>query len=103
MVSIHRRYVVKGLGVSPLAAALPWSASAQQAHTPRRGGTLKVGVSDDNTKTLDPMLSVQQDERPKYYLIYNTLTGLRSDFSIEPDLAESWKIENDGKRYIFNL
>jgi peptide/nickel transport system substrate-binding protein len=96
-----RRDVVKGIGASAVAMSAPW-AHAQQA-TPRRGGTLTVGVVFDNTKTLDPRMSIQADERQVLFLLYDTLLAVDSDFSLKPDLAKSWTIENDGKRYVFTL
>jgi peptide/nickel transport system substrate-binding protein len=72
------------------------------AETPKRGGTLNVGFPSD-TKTLDPLFSVQFTERQVLYLVYNTLTKLGTDFSINPELATSWDVENDGKRIVFHL
>ncbi len=76
--------------------------SSLLAQTPTRGGTLNVGFPSD-TKTLDPMFSVQFTERQVLYLVYNTLTKLGTDFSINPELATSWDSENDGKRIVFHL
>ncbi|MCZ6665694.1 MAG: hypothetical protein O7B81_10335, partial [Gammaproteobacteria bacterium] len=51
--------ITAGLLASPPAAA----------ETPVRGGTLNVGFPSD-TKTLDPMFSVQFTERQVLYLVY---------------------------------
>jgi len=99
---IHRRDMMKVMGASALALSSPWSAEAQQ-ETPRRGGTLTVGLVNDNTKTLDPRVSTQLDERQVLFLLYDTLVAVSNDFSLKPDLAKSWQIENDGKRYVFTL
>lgn len=72
------------------------------ADEPRHGGVLSVGFPSD-TKTLDPTYSVQFTERQVLYVIYNTLVSYGTDFSIHPELAESWKIEGDGKRIVFKL
>lgn len=98
----RRRDVIKAMGASALAVSAPWSLNAQQ-ETPRRGGTLTVGLVHDNTKTLDPRQSIQLDERPLLFLLYNGLTWVAPDFSLQPDLAKSWTIENEGKRYVFTL
>ena len=75
--------------------------SAQDAQ-PVHGGTLKVGFTSD-VKTLDPTHSVQFSERQVLYPIYNTLVRFGPDFSIQPELAGSWTIENDGKRLLLHL
>jgi len=69
---------------------------------PTRGGTLNVGFSAD-TKTLDPALSVQFSERQILYLTFNTLVKYGTDFSIKPELAQSWEIKNAGKQIVFKL
>jgi len=78
------------------------SSAAVFAQTPTRGGTLAVGFSAD-TKTLDPALSVQFSERQVLYLVFNTLVKYGPDFSIKPELAQSWEIKNDGKQIVFKL
>ncbi len=100
--NIDRRHMMKATSAFALALSTPWSASAQQ-ETPRSGGTLTVGLVNDNTKTMDPRLSIQLDERQVLFLLYDTLVAVDRNFSLQPDLAKSWKIENDGKRYVFTL
>jgi peptide/nickel transport system substrate-binding protein len=72
------------------------------AQTPTKGGTLTVGFSAD-TKTLDPTHSVQFSERQVLYLVFNTLVKYGTDFAIQPELAQSWEIRNDGKQVLFKL
>ena len=72
------------------------------AQAPIRGGTLTVGFAAD-TKTLDPALSVQFSERQVLYMIFNTLVRYAPDFSIKPELAQSWEIKNAGKQIVFKL
>jgi peptide/nickel transport system substrate-binding protein len=69
---------------------------------PQRGGVLTVGFPSDS-KTFDPTYSVQFTERQVLYVVYNTLVRFGPDFSIQPELAESWQIEEDGKRIVFKL
>ncbi|HXX84370.1 MAG TPA: ABC transporter substrate-binding protein [Casimicrobiaceae bacterium] len=84
------------------AMALGLCAANISAQTPTRGGTLSVGFSAD-TKTLDPALSVQFSERQVLYLVFNTLVKYGTDFSLKPELAQSWEIKNDGKQIVFKL
>ena len=95
MNGMDRRTLLVGMG---LVAA----GGARAQGSPRSGGTLTIGF-EDSTKTLDPTYSVQFSERRILYLIYNTLVAIETDFSLRPELAQSWTIENDGKRYVFAL
>src|SRR4051794_22760650 len=102
-----RKTQIRSLNVSiagtllALLFSLAWvgESAAQQ---PQRGGVLSVGFPSDS-KTFDPTYSVQITERQVLYTIYNTLVRYGSDFSIQPELAQSWSIENDGKRIVFKL
>lgn len=95
-----REILVAIVRVAAIAGVLV--AAPALADTPKRGGTLNVGFPSD-TKTLNPMFSVQFSERQVLYLVYNTLTKLGTDFSINPELATSWDIEKDGKRIVLHL
>jgi len=106
MLNIDRRSLMLGstalLGAPPaLAQGTPAQGTPAQGE-PRRGGTLTVGF-DDNARTMDPTFSIQFSERQILFLIYNTLVTIGTDFSIQPELARSWTVENDGKRYVLQL
>jgi peptide/nickel transport system substrate-binding protein len=73
-----------------------------RAQTPVRGGTLTVGLTND-AKTYDPIFSVEFTERYVLYLAFDTLVKYGTDFSIKPELAESWETSADGKRIVFAL
>ena len=89
--------VLAGLALTALTLG-----ATQAATQPRIGGTLNVGFVED-AKTLDPTFSVQWSERQVLYLVYNTLLRMQPDFSLTPELAESWEIQEDGKRVVFKL
>ncbi|HET7879571.1 MAG TPA: ABC transporter substrate-binding protein [Acetobacteraceae bacterium] len=95
MTGIARRDMLVGLAGGLLA-------STAHAETPSRGGTLTVGLSND-AKTYDPIFSVQYTERYVLYLAFDTLVRYGPDFSIHPELAESWETAPDGKRIVFTL
>jgi len=66
-------------------------------------GTLKVARHQDST-TLDPILTIQNAD----IWVMNNMNALlvrvnREATDVEPDLAESWTISNDGLVYTFNL
>lgn len=69
---------------------------------PQYGGTLNVAFASD-TKTLDPTFSINFSERQPLYLLYNTLLALKSDFSVGPELAETWELQDNGRSLILKL
>lgn len=97
----------RGFGISLAGALLASSALvpaavwAQEA-APVAGGTLNVGFASD-AQTLDPLFSVQSSERQVLYLVFNTLVKFGEDFSIQPELAQSWEIGEDGQSITFRL
>jgi peptide/nickel transport system substrate-binding protein len=93
---IGRRQALAGLAAGLLASRVVHAA------TPTRGGTLTVGLAND-AKTYDPIFSVQFTERHVLYLAFNTLVRYGTDFSIQPELADSWTTSADGKRIVFSL
>jgi peptide/nickel transport system substrate-binding protein len=98
---LTRRNDSAGLGFLLLGICLLTRAALGQP-APSQGGTLNVGLPSD-TKTMDPVYSVQFTERQVLYLLFNTLVRYGPDFSIHPELAESWKVEDGGKRVTFKL
>jgi peptide/nickel transport system substrate-binding protein len=102
---LNRRQVVAGAAGFGLAASfirLPHGALAAQDGTPTLGGTLKVGLQADPT-ALDPQ---KQSLTAIWHVIehiYNGLTRVKPDLSIEGALAESWEISDDGITYTFHL
>ncbi len=93
---IGRRGLMAGVAGGVLAAG------TARAQSPTRGGTLTVGLAND-AKTCDPIFSVQYTERCVLYLAFDTLVKYGTDFSIKPELAESWETSADGKRIVFAL
>lgn len=88
--------------LATLAAAALLAGPANAEEEPRYGGTLTVAFASD-TKTLDPTFSINFSERQPLYLIYNTLLALRPDFSVAPELAESWEVLDGGRRLVLRL
>lgn len=78
------------------------TASQQQAAGPKQGGTFIVAYSGDpisfnpNGKIDDFAYSIEQS-------LFNKLVTLDTDYQVVPDLANSWKVSDDGKTYTFDL
>jgi peptide/nickel transport system substrate-binding protein len=94
--------ITRRLMLALLGGALAATPVLAQTPTPKYGGTLNVGFPSDS-KTFDPIFSVETTERQVLYVIYNTLVRYGTDFSIHPELAESWTVEDAGKRVVFKL
>ncbi|MFA5156088.1 MAG: ABC transporter substrate-binding protein [Candidatus Omnitrophota bacterium] len=70
--------------------------------TSRYGGTLVWGVAYKPT-IINPILTTQSVSASLQGLIFNELIRLNAKGEIEPDLAESWEISEDGLVYTFHL
>lgn len=81
------------------------TAAAQAAGTPRRGGVLTLGLSDtEASEKLDPTTAAVGSQFTLVGLLYNTLTRVNYlDWSITPELAESWDHNADYTQYQLKL
>lgn len=52
---------------------------------------------------LNPLLASSQSDRDLSALIFGGLTRTTANGSVAGDLARAWKIEEDGRRYVFTL
>jgi peptide/nickel transport system substrate-binding protein len=78
-------------------------ASAQEATpAPVAGGTLRMGMQADPTQFDPQSLSATAIWR-SIENMYDTLTRIKPDLTIEPSLAESWDISEDGTVYTFHI
>jgi peptide/nickel transport system substrate-binding protein len=105
---LDRRQLVAGAAGLGLAAPFlgrgmsAHAALARQEGTPTPGGILKVGLQSDPT-ALDPQ---KQSLTAIWHVIehiYNGLTRIMPDLTVEPALAEGWEISEDGTSYMFVL
>lgn len=76
--------------------AMSTSISAQED-----GGILRVGVNAP--ATLDPALHANDSETAFNRAIYDYLIDILPDTSVQPNLAASWEISEDGLTYTFTL
>jgi len=72
------------------------------AQSPRRGGTLRVGLNAD-PPNMDPHQSIAAVDRQVFQNLYDKLVDVNQDLEIIPMLATSWTITNAGKTYTFKL
>ncbi|MFP5376373.1 MAG: ABC transporter substrate-binding protein, partial [Acidimicrobiia bacterium] len=72
------------------------------AEEPVRGGTLVAALSADPGH-LNPAITTSGTTHPASEILYNGLVGVDNDLEIQPELAESWEITEDGAVYTFTL
>lgn len=65
-------------------------------------GTLKIAVTS-SPPTIDPHFSPTAATADVAMNVFESLVGYAEDFSIRPQLANSWDISEDGKVYTFYL
>ncbi len=83
---------------SPAALGTSAPAPAASAGT----GRLLVAIPGD-WATLDPALYTNVSEREIFYSIYDPLVDMNENLEIQPRLAKSWDVQDDGKTIVFHL
>ncbi len=66
------------------------------------GGTLVAAITQDPGH-LNPEITTSGGTHTASELLYNGLVRFNADLEVEPDLAESWEITDDGATYTFQL
>jgi peptide/nickel transport system substrate-binding protein len=84
-----------------LSAAVSQAKEASPSNPPY-GGTLVWGVAYKPT-IINPILTTQSVSASLQGLIFNQLIRWNAKGEIEPDLAESWEVSDDGLVYTFHL
>lgn len=94
------------LGTIPAVAAAPvlGAGAAEADETPRRGGTLRIGLQDGATgNSLDPTTYVDSSTYMIAFTLSNGLTELTPEKEPIPDLAESWSSEFGARVWAFRV
>lgn len=78
-------------------------AGTAQAPTPQRGGTIRVGITQE-ILNFDPHVATAFSSFQVLDLVYESLLRLNpKTLELEPYLAESWTVSPDGLEYTFTL
>lgn len=83
-------------------AAAALGMSVATAQTPKRGGTLILGVEGE-PGSLTAHLATDTAAMMAAYNLFNGLIGLDEKLNATPDLAEKWTVSPDGLVYTFEL
>ena len=87
---------------APAEAETSGAPAAAEEGEPKPGGTLTLGTSID-VPSLEPHLESADAWHRRKALIYENLTWVDNDVVVQPQLAESWDISEDGLTYTFHL
>lgn len=106
-----RRRFLQSTGLATGALALggsaPFGAPARavaQDEEPKSGGTIAMSLADDDVSTFDPIIPFDNMAIWTMLLIYDQVIRVGPDgLSLEPGLAESWEVSDDGLTYTFNI
>ncbi|MEI6761029.1 MAG: ABC transporter substrate-binding protein [Betaproteobacteria bacterium] len=95
--------IERWLGQLVLVFLLAASTSAALAQQARDGGVLRVGIQSE-PRSLDPLLVITDGSTGHVVSnIFNTLVRYDAKMQIVPDLATSWRTEDDGRAVDFFL
>jgi peptide/nickel transport system substrate-binding protein len=72
------------------------------ADSPADGGTFAEGVLGD-LDTINPIFASTSAERTASKLVFASLLSYDSQNQLRGELASTWKVEQDGKRYVVSL
>ncbi|MBA2597756.1 MAG: ABC transporter substrate-binding protein [Chloroflexia bacterium] len=78
--------------------------AAAQDGEPKLGGAISMSLADDDVTTFDPIIPFDNMAIWTMLLIYDQVIRVGPDgLSLEPGLAESWDVSDDGLTYTFNI
>jgi peptide/nickel transport system substrate-binding protein len=88
--------------VDPATSTGTASSTASTPDGAKRGGVLAVGALTPSTE-VDPVTGFDGASIAVFQLVNEYLVGLNADFTLRPQLAESWEPANDGAQWTVNL
>ncbi|MDF3043367.1 MAG: extracellular solute-binding protein family 5 [Thermomicrobiales bacterium] len=77
---------------------------AAQDGEPKDGGAVTMSLADHDVENFDPIIPFDNMAIWTMLLIYDQVIRVGPDgLSLEPGLAETWEVSDDGLTYTFNL
>lgn len=95
---MHPRSIRKFAGAALVSAALAFGHPAATAAE----GTVTIAMASD-VPSLDPTLDTSPIGQNVRLNVFDQLTQIAPDGSVEPRLAKSWEVSEDGKTWTFTL
>ena len=101
----RREFMGRALALGATAAfATSLAGKAVQAATPKKGGTLRIGIgAGATTDSVDPGTFLQSFTQFLGFGLRNNLTEVSSTGELIPELAESWEASADAATWTFKL
>src|SRR4051812_41501254 len=96
------RRIVAVASAAIATAALSTSSGPAIAAPPVKGGALVLALGAD-APTVNPDVSTGIPDQLIGCLLYQGMTKVSADLEIQPLLAKSWTVSDDGKTYKFEL
>jgi len=93
---VRRRDLLKVAGASVAAFAAPWIGRAERANK-------LVFVPTEDLSALDPVIGGPRSRRNHAYLLFDTLYGIDTDWTAQPQMAEGHQVEEDGLTWTLTL
>lgn len=101
--SVDRRHFLQA-GAAAAAGLIAPSGEAMAQGAPRRGGRLRIGLSQGNSDDiLDPRTWLDTNMYTIGFTLGNALVELAPDKEPIPELAESWEGSRDARRWAFRI
>ena len=95
---MHEEQVDDGSGLATVLASLTLGATIAEA-----AGVLTIGRREDST-TFDPIKTAQNIDNWVFSNVYDVLVRVdKTGTKLEPGLAESWTVSDDGLTYTFKM
>ena len=101
---ITRRDFIERMAAIGAVAAIPGALQSAQAATPKRGGRLRAGASQADTRdSFHPDLCCQEHIGMIIHMVRNKLVDMGPGLKPIGDLAESWDVSPDAATWTFKL
>ncbi len=100
----RREVLATGVAAGALATGLPLGLGSAYAATPKKGGTLRLGIGHGSTTdSLDPATFENLYMQTVGAACYNKLTEVGNTGELLPEAAESWDVSSDATTWTFKL
>ena len=86
------------------ASALPVSLLSESAFaaTPKKGGRVRIAART-SSESLDPRIGGAEGGNLVNQMSHNNLVEIDADGQVTPELAETWEVSPDAKKWVFKL
>jgi ABC-type oligopeptide transport system substrate-binding subunit/DNA-binding SARP family transcriptional activator len=80
-----------------------WQRAGEMESTVHPAAPHALRIACVDPLTLDPSLAADADSGAVIYQLFSGLVGLSPEMDVVPDVARSWEVLEDGRKYVFHL